>query len=135
MGKTAEAEASGSKTAGGKGKQRATSGQRTRSRGAADTSDTSRAMRALIPVLVEAHADHELRTLVQVMASMDARIAALRQANKDAENMRAAATRSLAALVLRRELEEAEWAEAAEAGEAGEGNEDGGAEGSEYEAR
>lgn len=67
-----------------------------------------------MPLLVEGCADHELRTLAQVMTSMDARIAALRQAMEDAESTRAAATRRLTALILRRELEDAERAEAAD---------------------
>lgn len=121
LGKTGEAEASGSKVASGKTKPRAGSGPRTRRR-AAEVGETSRTTRAasgsvLMPYLVEACADHELRTLVQVMSSMDARIAALKQATEEAENTRAAATRSLAALILRRELEDAQRAEAADAEE------------------
>ncbi|KAG9227867.1 hypothetical protein CCMSSC00406_0009124 [Pleurotus cornucopiae] len=95
--KTAEETASGSKTP---GRQAAIRGQR-------------RAV-PFVPILAEACADHELRTIVQVMSSMDARIAALKQATEDAENTRAAATRSLAALMLRRELEEAQRADAAD---------------------
>lgn len=48
------------------------------------------------------------------MSTMDARIAALKQATEEAESTRAAATRSLAALILRRELEDAQRAEAAD---------------------
>ncbi|KAG9221934.1 hypothetical protein PTI98_009025 [Pleurotus ostreatus] len=115
--KTAEETASGSKTP-GKGKQRAGAIPRTRSRvrEARETSRNTRAAAgsALVPILAEACADHELRTIVQVMSSMDARIAALKQATEEAESTRAAATRSLAALMLRRELEEAQRADAAD---------------------
>ncbi|KAJ8694279.1 hypothetical protein PTI98_001414 [Pleurotus ostreatus] len=116
--RTSEAEASGSKAAGGKGKQRAAPRPRTRRRGG-ESGKTSRVTRAAsgsaaIPTLVEACADHELRTLVQVMSTMDARIAALKQATEEAESTRAAATRGLAALILRRELEDAQRAEAAD---------------------
>ncbi|KAJ8694474.1 hypothetical protein PTI98_007139 [Pleurotus ostreatus] len=119
--KTSEAEASGSRVSGGKGKQRATPRTKTRRR-VGEARETSRVTRAasgstMLPALVEACADHELRTIAQVMSSMDARIAALKQATEDAENTRAAATRSLAALILRRELEEAQRAEAADAEE------------------
>ncbi|KDQ31436.1 hypothetical protein PLEOSDRAFT_166631 [Pleurotus ostreatus PC15] len=115
--KTAEETASGSKTP-GKGKQRAGAIPRTRSR-VGEARETRRNTRAaaggaLVPILAEACADHELRTIVQVMSSMDARIAALKQATEDAESTRAAATRSLAALMLRRELEEAQRADAAD---------------------
>ncbi|KDQ30036.1 hypothetical protein PLEOSDRAFT_165695 [Pleurotus ostreatus PC15] len=115
--KTAEEAASGSKTA-GKGRRRAVPGPRTRSR-AGEGRETNRTTRAatgsaVTPVLAEACADHELRTIVQVMSSMDARIAALKQATEEAENTRAAATRSLAALILRRELEDTQRAEAAD---------------------
>ena len=65
----------------------------------------------MIPLLVEGCADHEMRMLAQAMSSMDARIAALRQAMEDAETTRAATTLRLTALILRRELEEAERAE------------------------
>ncbi|KDQ27107.1 hypothetical protein PLEOSDRAFT_1084749 [Pleurotus ostreatus PC15] len=114
--KTSEVEASGSKAVSGKGKQRAAPRPRTRRRGG-ESRETSRVTRAAsgnatIPTLVEACADHELRTLVQVMSTMDARIAALKQATEEAESTRAAATRGLAALILRRELEEAQRAEA-----------------------
>ncbi|KDQ22545.1 hypothetical protein PLEOSDRAFT_171898 [Pleurotus ostreatus PC15] len=114
--KTSEVEASGSKAVTGKGKQRAAPRPRTRRRGG-ESRETSRVTRAAsgsatIPTLVEACADHELRTLVQVMSTMDARIAALKQATEEAESTRAAATRGLAALILRRELEEAQRAEA-----------------------
>ena len=117
--KTGEAEASGSKTTGEKGKQRATAGTRSRSRRGREAGESSRTTRAAsgntaMPVLVAACADHELRTLAQVMSSMDARIAALKQATEEAESTRAAATRSLTALILRRELEDAERAEAAD---------------------
>ena len=70
-----------------------------------------------MPDLVEASADHELRSLVQVMSTMDARIATLKQATEEAENTRAAATRSLAALILRRELKDTQRAHAADAEE------------------
>ena len=115
--KTAEGEASGGK-AGGKGKQRAGAGPRARRR-VAEVGETSRTTRAasgvvMMPDLVEASADHELRSLVQVMSTMDARIATLKQATEEAENTRAAATRSLAALILRRELEDAQRAHAAD---------------------
>ncbi|KDQ26118.1 hypothetical protein PLEOSDRAFT_1085377 [Pleurotus ostreatus PC15] len=119
--KTSEAEASGSRVSGGKGKQRATPRTKTRRR-VGEARETSRVTRAasgstMLPALVEACADHELRTIAQVMSSMDARIAALKQATEEAENTWAAATRSLAALILRRELEEAQRAEAADAEE------------------
>lgn len=68
----------------------------------------------MMPLLVEGCADHEMRMLAQAMSSMDARIAALRQAMEDAESTRAATTRRLTALILRRELEEAERAAAAD---------------------
>ncbi|KDQ27238.1 hypothetical protein PLEOSDRAFT_158871 [Pleurotus ostreatus PC15] len=118
--KTAEETASGSKTP-GKGKQRAGAILRTRSR-VGEAGETSRNTRAaaggaLVPILAEACADHELRTIIQVMSSMDAWIAALKQATEEAENTRAAATRSLAALILRRELEEAQRADVADAEE------------------
>lgn len=119
LGKTTETGASGSKTTGEKGKQRATAGPRSRSRRGREAGESSRTTRAAsgntaMPVLVAACADHELRTLAQVMSSMDARIAALKQATEEAESTRAAATRSLTALILRRELEDAERAEAAD---------------------
>ncbi|KDQ22124.1 hypothetical protein PLEOSDRAFT_1086878 [Pleurotus ostreatus PC15] len=116
--KTSDAEPSGSKVAGGRGKQRTAPGPKTRRR-AREGRETTRTTRAatgsaLMPILAEVCADHELRTIVQVMASMDARIAALKQATEEAESTRAAATRSIAALILRRELEEAQRAEEAD---------------------
>ncbi|KDQ23711.1 hypothetical protein PLEOSDRAFT_171052 [Pleurotus ostreatus PC15] len=119
--KTSEAEASGSRVLGGKGKQWATPRTKTRRR-VGEARETSRVTRAasgstMLPALVEACTDYELRTITQVMSSMDAWIAALKQATEEAENTRAAATRSLAALILRRELEEAQRAEAADAEE------------------
>ncbi|KDQ29891.1 hypothetical protein PLEOSDRAFT_157603 [Pleurotus ostreatus PC15] len=119
--KTSDAEPSGSKVPGGRGKQRRAPGPKTRRRvgEGRETTRTTRAATgsALMPILAEACADHELRTIVQVMASMDARIAALKQATEEAESTRAAATRSIAALILRRELEDAQRAEAADAEE------------------
>ncbi|KAG9223376.1 hypothetical protein PLEOSDRAFT_1081688 [Pleurotus ostreatus PC15] len=117
--RTADGEASGSKNTGEKRKRRGAAASRSRSRRVGEVAESSRTTRAatgsaVTPVLVEACADHELRTLVQVMSSMDARIAALKQATEEAENTRAAATRSLAALILRRELEEAQRAEEAD---------------------
>ncbi|KAG9219837.1 hypothetical protein CCMSSC00406_0009393 [Pleurotus cornucopiae] len=122
LGKTTEAEASGSKTAVGKGKQRAETVLRTRSHQRGEVGESSQTTRAaagsgLMPYLVEACADHELRTLAQVMSSMDARIAVLRQAMEDAESTRATATRSFTALILRRELNDAQRADAADAEE------------------
>ncbi|KDQ26189.1 hypothetical protein PLEOSDRAFT_169948 [Pleurotus ostreatus PC15] len=104
--KTAEETASGSKTP-GKGKQRAGAVPRTRSR-VGEARETSRNTRAAAGGALRANSGRG------VMSSMDARIAALKQATEDAENTRAAATRSLAALMLRRELEEAQRADAAD---------------------
>lgn len=54
-------------------------------------------------MLVEEHADYELRSLVATMTELDGLIMALSQTMQDAENRRAAATRRLAELVIQRE--------------------------------
>ncbi|KAG9225414.1 hypothetical protein PLEOSDRAFT_1109944 [Pleurotus ostreatus PC15] len=117
--KAAEGETTGRKTAGDKGKARPGAVVRNRNRRRVEVGESSHTTRAasrstLMPVLMEGCTDHELRTLVQVMSSMDARIATLKQATEKAESTRAVATRSLAALIMRRELEDAQWAEVVE---------------------